>query len=118
MILPCPRSQWEAKSAGDWVRARQANICTSPGSNNHTGYLPGLHPDFQVNTVTEGFSAAILTLLGSEPLPFKIDGEGYLGAELVLLGLMAAAWDCRTRGGMGLKMRENKQWRGMMLSGA
>jgi hypothetical protein len=47
-----------------------------------------------------------------------VDADNALAVEMVLMGVMAVAWDCRTRGGMGLKFREGtKQWRPLVLNG-
>ena len=120
MTLPCPRRQWEATTAAEWLHARRS-LLPSPISPRqaYSGYLPGLHPDFAVSTVTEGFSASVLASLGNEAvLPFQVDPEGYFGLELILIGVMACAWDFRTRGSMGLRAREvHKQWRPMALNG-
>ena len=118
--LPCPRNQWDATTASDWFKVREppspsASIAKKPRS----GYLPGLHPEFQVDVVSEGYSASILSALAAdEKLPFRVDLENALGVEMILVGLMAIAWDCRTRGGMGIRFREGtKHWRSIVLNG-
>ena len=118
--LPCPRCQWEASTASDWFNVREppspsASVTRKPRS----GYLPGLHPEFQVNVVSEGYSTAILSALAAEPqLPFRVDLENALGVEMILIGLMAIAWDCRTRGGMGIRFREGTaHWRPIVMNG-
>ena len=51
-------------------------------------------------------------------LDFAVDMEHALSVEMVLMGLLAVAWDCRTRGGMGIRFREGtKQWRAIVLAG-
>lgn len=87
-------------------------------SNARSGYLPGLHPEFQVSTVADGYSSAILAALALEKLSFKVDLENSLTVQMVLIGLIAIAWDCRTRGGMGIRFREGtKHWRSIVFKG-
>ena len=157
--LPCPRSQWEALTASDWFRVREAAKATasnhnnSPSTHNKTstggivynypqnstttttnnqsspptastsksqrsGYLPGLHPEFQVGHVSDGYSSAILSALAGDScltMPFKVDLDNVLSVEMVFMGLMAIAWDCRTRGGMGIRFKDGtKHWRGVV----
>ena len=120
IALPCPRNQWDAPTAADWLRLREPSV-PSPTANRkpRSGYLPGLHPEFQVSTVSEGYSASVLSALAAEArLPFRVDLEGALGVEMILIGLMAIAWDCRTRGGMGIRFRDGtKHWRSIVLNG-
>ncbi|WVQ79633.1 hypothetical protein IAT38_001733 [Cryptococcus sp. DSM 104549] len=133
LTLPCPRRQWEAATARDWFRIRAAAkpSSTSGGGTStstagatgvtpaprhsktqRSGYLPGLHPEFQVSAVADGYSSAILAALAVEKLTFKPDYESSLTVQMVLIGLIAIAWDCRTRGGMGIRFREGtKHWR-------
>lgn len=120
ITLPCPRNQWEAMTASDWFRVREPPIPASAISRKpRSGYLPGLHPEFQVSVVSEGYSSSILSALAAEDrLPFRVDAENSLGVEMILIGLMAIAWDCRTRGGMGIRFREGtKHWRSIVLNG-
>jgi hypothetical protein len=48
---------------------------------------------------------------------FTIDLDNFLTCEMVLMGLMAIAWDCRTRGGMGLKTATGEHWRVVVMRG-
>ena len=58
-------------------------------------------------------------LAAGDMVDFKVDIDHALSVEMVLLGLMAVSWDCRTRGGMGIRFRDGtKQWRSIVLSGA
>ena len=97
-----------------------------PSSNskrrkNHgkTGFMPGIHPEFQVNSISEGYSSAVVSALACQkPDPLVVDADHALGVEVVLIGLMAAAWDCRTKGNMGIRFKETtKHWREMLLNG-
>ncbi|WWD16949.1 hypothetical protein CI109_101381 [Kwoniella shandongensis] len=118
LILPCPRNQWDALTAHEWLRLR-GPLPQSPSKPkiNRSGYLPGLHPEFQVNTIADGFSSAILAALGAQSLSFKVDLENSLTVQMVMMGLLAIAWDCRTRGGMGIRFREGtKQWRSIVFN--
>lgn len=127
--LPAPRSQWEAPTAVDWLRLREheVNMANSDaagaghnrsGRSTRTGYLPGLHPEFQVSVVSEGYSSAVLLALsadGAPPIPVDIDNS--FSVMVILTGLCAIAWDCRTRGGMGIRFREGtKHWRSIVLN--
>lgn len=154
VALPCSRSQWDAQTATDWFRVREAANATTinstinntnntsssspsnpnkPSSNSNStstnttpsntktqksGYLPGLHPEFQINHVSDGYSSAILSALAAQDCltpPLKVDLDNYLSMEMVLMGLMAIAWDCRTRGGMGIRFKEGtKHWRAVV----
>lgn len=124
VALPCPRSQWEALTAADWFRAREA-VASSPSnprsthsSKQKSGYLPGLHPEFQVHHVADGYASAILASLACDSVPFYADLDNALTVEMVVMGLMAIAWDCRTRGGMGIKFKEGtKHWRSVVMNG-
>lgn len=148
IALPCSRSLWDAPSSLAWHNARLAPPSALPAASGsgsgsapgpgeplspsapmsharkpRPGYLPGLHPEFQVSAVSEGYSAAVFAALAAEQpdhrLPFRVDLENKLADELVLIGLMAVAWDCRTRGGMGIRLRDGtKHWRGIVLHGA
>lgn len=91
----------------------------SPTKQSRSSYLPGLHPDFEVKAIHGEYSAVVFSALASEArLPLHIDADNALAVEMVLMGVMAVAWDCRTRGGMGLKFREGtKQWRPLVLNG-
>jgi len=117
--LPCTRSQWDAPTAADWLRIREQEG-PAQGSRriNRQGYLPGLHPEFQVSVVSEGYSSAVLAALaadGAPPIPVDLDNS--LGVMMVLTGLCAIAWDCRTRGGMGIRFRDGtKHWRSIVLN--
>lgn len=123
--LPCPRSQWDATSAGDWVRARAAKSTpTSPSVHTSKrvtrgAYLPGLHPEFRVTQVPDGFSSAILSaMVAQADLQFPVDLENTLAVQMVLLGLMGTAWDQRIKGGMGIKFKEGaKHWRKLTQDG-
>ncbi|ADV24181.1 hypothetical protein I305_05764 [Cryptococcus gattii E566] len=119
LTLPCTRRQWEAPTAQEWFRMRVPPPNTPPTlrkSNARSGYLPGLHPEFQVSTVADGYSSAILAALALEKLSFKVDLENSLTVQMVLIGLIAIAWDCRTRGGMGIRFREGtKHWRSIVF---
>ena len=120
--LPCPKSQWEALSAVDWMR-----VCTPPdhkhissnGKKPRSSLLPGLYPEFQVSVVSEGYSRSLLSALGAEqPSIYKVDHENALSVEMILIGLMAVAWDCRTRGSMGIRFKEGtKHYRMAVLHG-
>ncbi|RXK38273.1 hypothetical protein M231_04446 [Tremella mesenterica] len=111
--LPSPRSQWEATTASDWMRSRSPPPASPTLPRDKSGYLPGLHPEFMVNNIPDGYAAAVMSALGRErPLPFMVDAENSLGVEMILCGLMAIAWDCRTRGGMGIRLQDGmKHWR-------
>ena len=121
IALPCPKAQWDAMSAIHWLGTRE-RIPSAPANvpkKRSSSFLPGLHPDFAVRTVSEGYSSSLLcALVAEEQLKFGLDMENKLGAEMVLIGLMAVAWDCRTRGGMGLKLSGTKPWRDIVLNGA
>lgn len=109
------------------MRLRTPATCPTPSSGplsptavkSRSGYLPGLHPEFQVSTITEGYSSAVLSALAAEDrLNFRLGLDDYLGVEMILIGLMAIAWDYRTKGGMGIKFREGgKGWRPIVLKG-
>ncbi|WVF71094.1 hypothetical protein IAT40_005891 [Kwoniella sp. CBS 6097] len=102
-------------------------------ASKRSGFLPGLHPEFTVNIIAEGYSSAILSALAIDSfksssssstsasaalkLPFKVDLESCLTVQMVLIGLMAIAWDCRTRGGMGIRFKEGtRNWRQIVFS--
>jgi hypothetical protein len=124
IALPGPRNLWEATTASEWLRLHET-ISAAPHDTSTTqqksrpGYLPGLHPEFQVSHVAEGFSKAVLyALSGSDSPPYRVDHENALTVEMLLMGLMATAWDCRTRGGMGIRLKADvKQWRGAVMGG-
>jgi hypothetical protein len=82
------------------------------------GLMPGLHPEFQVQEVPEGYSSAVLAALvadGGQQIPISLDNS--FAATMVLTGLAAIAWDCRTRGGMGIHFRDgSKGWRPVVLN--
>lgn len=117
IALPCPGNEWDALNPVDWLRVRQPtqHLTKKPPSS----YLPGLHPDFKVNVVTEGYSSNIFTALCAVPnFDFAVNEESALGVQMILMGMMAVAWDCRTRGGMGVKFRDGTQhWRSIVLNG-
>ncbi|WVN87696.1 uncharacterized protein L203_102884 [Cryptococcus depauperatus CBS 7841] len=119
LTLPCTRRQWEAPSAQKWFRTRApiTNTPPTPRKNNQrSGYLPGLHPEFQVTSVSDGYSAAVLAALSLEKFSFKVDMDNSMTVQMVLIGLIAIAWDCRTRGGMGIRFREGtKHWRSIVF---
>lgn len=126
--LPAPRSQWEALTAADWLRAKEDAEAKVGGSNgpaaparSRSGYMPVLHPEFQVSTVSEGYSSAVLAVLASDNGGNTADGDlvvdvdNSLSVMMVLIGLCAIAWDCRTRGGMGIRFRDGtKHWRAVV----
>ncbi|ODN72778.1 hypothetical protein L202_08213 [Cryptococcus amylolentus CBS 6039] len=121
LTLPSDRSQWQAPTASEWFRLRIRQPSTPPtprraANQQRSGYLPGLHPEFQVSTVTDGYSSAILASLALEPLAFKADLDNCLTVQMILIGLIAIAWDCRTRGGMGIRFKEGtKHWRSIVF---
>lgn len=123
--LPCPRTQWDALTAREWFRAGQPPVSPTPrpplsvSRKPRLGYLPGLHPEFQVSGVSEGYSSAILSALAAEEkLPFRVHLDDALTVEMVIMGLMAIAWDCRTRSGMGIRFKEGvKHWRSIVING-
>nr|XP_018262672.1 uncharacterized protein I303_04151 [Kwoniella dejecticola CBS 10117]OBR84830.1 hypothetical protein I303_04151 [Kwoniella dejecticola CBS 10117] len=120
--LPCPKSQWEARTASEWLKIRRyspvQNTATTKPKTSKSGYLPGLHPEFTVTVVAEGYSSAIMSALSEEhKFLFKVDLDNSLTIQMVLIGLIAIAWDCRTRGGMGIRFREGtKHWRSIVFS--
>ncbi|BEI85619.1 hypothetical protein CcaverHIS002_0510200 [Cutaneotrichosporon cavernicola] len=76
-----------------------------------------LHPKFQVNVIHEGYSSAVLSALAAESASSKVDTDNVFAVSLVLTGLLAIAWDCRTRGGLGLRFRDgSKHWRSIVLN--
>jgi hypothetical protein len=85
---------------------------------HRTGFLPGLHPEFQVSVVSEGYSSAVLAALAADGAPsIPVDLDNSLSVMMVLTGLCAIAWDCRTRGGMGIHFRDgSKGWRPVVLN--
>lgn len=105
-------------SGGPLMIKSSHSMAHSLSSKQKSGYLPGLHPEFQVSHVSDGYSSAILSALACEALPFKVELDTAVTVEMVLMGLMAIAWDCRTRGGMGIKFKEGtKHWRGVVMNG-
>ncbi|GMK59692.1 hypothetical protein CspeluHIS016_0802980 [Cutaneotrichosporon spelunceum] len=116
--LPCPTAQWEARTASAWVIARQVEASGDrPARRQRQGFHPGLHPEFHVNVVHEGYSSAVLSALAAEGAGPKVDQDNTFAVSLVLTGLLAIAWDCRTRGGMGLRFRDgSKHWRSIVLN--
>ncbi|BEI93448.1 uncharacterized protein CcaverHIS019_0510760 [Cutaneotrichosporon cavernicola] len=116
--LPCPATQWEACTASDWVLARQVEGSGDrPARQQRQGFQPGLHPKFQVNVIHEGYSSAVLSALAAESASSKVDTDNVFAVSLVLTGLLAIAWDCRTRGGLGLRFRDgSKHWRSIVLN--
>jgi hypothetical protein len=116
--LPCPAAQWEARTASDWMLARQAEVsgdCTP--RRQARGFHPSLHPEFHVNVIHDGYSSAVLSALAAEGAPSKVDMDNAFAVSVVLTGLLATAWDCRTRGGMGLRFRDgSKHWRSIVLN--
>jgi hypothetical protein len=132
--FPCPKSHWEALTPTQWLRLRisppfptslpshppRLKSTTTPRVKplSSSGFLPGLHPEFQVSVVSEGYSSSVLSALAAESLEFEVGLENGLGVEMVLMGLLAIAWDCRTRGGMGIRFRDGTtHWRGIVLNG-
>ncbi|OCF31984.1 hypothetical protein I316_06370 [Kwoniella heveanensis BCC8398] len=152
LTLPCSRSQWDAASASEWFQIRDSErpptpppqTISTPGTaitnaTRRSGFLPGLHPEFTVNIIAEGYSSAILSALAIDSirshaspipvptsasmpvptmnLPFGFNLESSLTVQMVLIGLMAIAWDCRTRGGMGIRFKEGtRNWRQIVFS--
>lgn len=121
--LPSSTAQWNALNATDWLLARQADASVSneprPARRiGRQGFHPGLHPEFQVSVVTDGYSSAVLSALTAEGAPLiKVDMDNSFAVSLVLTGLVAIAWDCRARGGMGIRFRDGtKHWRSIVLN--
>jgi hypothetical protein len=118
--LPCSRGQWEAPTPVDWIRAREQEgaMLQTARRTHRTGFLPGLHPEFQVSVVSEGYSSAVLAALAADGAPsIPVDLDNSLSVMMVLTGLCAIAWDCRTRGGMGIRFRDGtKHWRSIVLN--
>jgi hypothetical protein len=124
VALPCSRILWDASTAGEWFKARETIASPTNGKiasqpKTRAAYLPGLHPEFQVNHVSEGYSEAVLNALGMKETPHcRIDYDNALTVEMLLMGLMAIAWDCRTRGGMGIRFHSDvKHWRQVVMGG-
>jgi hypothetical protein len=121
IALPCSKAQWDALSAIDWLCVREpapAPPSVDVPKKRSSPFLPGLHPDFAVQNVSEGYSSNLLcALVAEQKLKFGLDVDHKFGAEMVLIGHMAVAWDCRTRGGMGMKMSGDKSWREIVLNG-
>jgi hypothetical protein len=124
--LPCPKAQWEAVTARDWFRACQApkpppDSSVAVKRRQHPGNLPGLHPEFQVSQISDGYATVVLETLAAENAKhhtLRPDMENCLAVEMALMGLMAIAWDCRTRGGMGIRFHEGvKHWRVIVMNG-
>ncbi|WVQ99764.1 hypothetical protein IAU59_006906 [Kwoniella sp. CBS 9459] len=124
-------------------RSRSTPSSAMTNASKRSGFLPGLHPEFTVNIIAEGYSSAILSALAIDSLksqasagsgsgsgspsasaaaltmklPFSVDLESSLTVQMVLIGLMAIAWDCRTRGGMGIRFKEGtRNWRQIVFS--
>ncbi|WOO83376.1 Nicotinate catabolism cluster-specific transcription factor [Vanrija pseudolonga] len=123
LSMPAPRAQWEALTAAEWLRVREPSSTTQHDHNagrrgGRGGYLPGLHPEFQVSFVTEGYSSIVLAALAAEgPPPLRVDIDNSFAVGVILTGLVAIAWDCRTRGGMGIRFRDGtKHWRSIVLN--
>lgn len=121
IALPCRKSQWDARTAVDWLRVREPPplALTTNGSRKRSPLLlPGLHPIYDLTNVSEGYSSNLLyAIAAEEQLKFGLDLENKFGAEMILIGLTAAAWDFRTRGGMGIKLSGVKDWRLLVLNG-
>lgn len=122
IALPATKAQWEATSAAEWLQARLAvrpPAKTGLGKRRRSSYLPGLHPDFEVKQVAEGYSSGVLRALAAEQdLSFEMSVDNALGGMMAVFGLMAVGWDCRTRGGMGLKFKDGAtNWRNIVLHG-
>ncbi|KAM0753374.1 hypothetical protein T439DRAFT_324009 [Meredithblackwellia eburnea MCA 4105] len=126
--MPCPAAEWEAQNAAEWSRivgernartkvssgpttttsAEQTPGHTTPKENEEreNAYLPVMNPEHFVESVKPGLSSCIQAALGVKGvscLPFPVDDPDYLfSTELILMGLLAVAWDCRTRGGYGM----------------
>jgi hypothetical protein len=122
--LPASKGQWEATSAAEWFQMRQAirlppQVGPGRGRKRRSSYLPGLHPDFEVKQVADGYSSGVLRALAAEQdLTFEMSVDGALGGMMLVIGLMAVGWDCRTRGGMGLKFKDGAtNWRNLVLHG-
>ncbi|KLT43774.1 hypothetical protein CC85DRAFT_224843, partial [Cutaneotrichosporon oleaginosum] len=116
--LPCPAAQWEARTAADWMLARQVESSGSRTPRRQgRDFVPGLHPQFHVNVIHEGYSSAVLSALAAESAQTKVEMDNPFAVSLVCTGLLAIAWDCRTRGGMGLRFRDgSKHWRSIVLN--
>lgn len=125
--LPCRKAEWEASTASDWFRACQVPKPPPdlPPANHkrrqHPGNLPGLHPEFQVSQISDGYATVVLETLAAENAKhhtLRPDMENCLAVQMALMGLMAIAWDCRTRGGMGIRFHEGvKHWRVIVMNG-
>lgn len=121
--LPAPRSQWEAMSATEWLRAREAD----PNSRHARHHYSLTHGEFNHHQGAHhqpgdgGYSPAILQALSVDNTQggqqaFKVDVDNSFSVMLILVGLSAIAWDSRTRGGMGIKFRDGtKHWRNIIL---
>lgn len=115
--LPCPSSQWEALSAPDWLRAKVSTPAAP--TPKRQAFMPGLHPEFQPSAISDGFSPAILSALISRPeAHIAIDLDNSMSIQMILLGIMATAWDQRIKGGMGIRLKEGtKHWRRLTQDG-
>lgn len=50
-------------------------------------------------------------------MPFRVGMENAMSVEMIRVGLKAISWDCRRRGGMGIRIREGtKRWRSIVLN--
>lgn len=116
--LPCPAAQWEARTAAEWMLTRQIEVTADrPARRLRQGFHPGLHPEFHVNVIHEGYSSAVLSALAGDGAPTKVNMDNAFAVSVVLTGLLATSWDCRTRGGMGLRFRDgSKHWRSIVLN--
>lgn len=122
--LPAPRSQWEAMSATEWLRARENDPSTRSASRHHYSLTHGEfnhHQGAHHQQGEGGYSPAILQALSVDSTnggqqAFKVDPDNSFSVMLILVGLSAIAWDSRTRGGMGIKFRDGtKHWRNIIL---
>ncbi len=97
----------------------RSTINSSGLKPRRSAFMPTLNPEFNVSNVADGFAAAVLAALNSEQTPqFKIDDNNKFAVEMVLMGLMAAAWDCKTKGQLGLRFRDSaKHWRDIIMNG-
>jgi hypothetical protein len=114
-------------TAHEWCRARDikplvdSSVAPHAKRRQQPGNLPGLHPEFQVSQISDGYATVVLETLAAENArhhTLRPDLENYLAVEMALMGLMAIAWDCRTRGGMGIRFHEGvKHWRVIVMNG-
>ena len=120
LASPCSRVQWEAATPSEWIRTIETTSTPAAPSNRkpRPAHLPGLHPDFHVDHIPDGYAASVKKALAAEQgQSLNIDHDSWFSAYMILMGLMAVAWDCRTRGGVGIRIPDFKRWRGIVLVG-